>query len=54
VQPPDITWGLLIADGRQYLATSWWLTIMPGVVLGLTVLSLNMLGRRYANLAESR
>jgi peptide/nickel transport system permease protein len=54
VQPPDITWGLLIADGRQYLATSWWLTIMPGIVLGLTVLSLNMLGRRYANLAESR
>ena len=53
VQPPDTTWGLLIADGRQYLATSWWLTIMPGVVLGLTVLSLNMLGRRYANLAEA-
>ncbi len=54
VQPPDITWGLLIADGRQYLATSWWLTITPGIVLGLTVLSLNMLGRRYANLAEAR
>jgi peptide/nickel transport system permease protein len=54
VQPPDITWGLLISGGRQYLATSWWLTIMPGVVLGLTVLALNMLGRRYANLAESR
>jgi peptide/nickel transport system permease protein len=53
VQPPDITWGLLIADGRQYLATSWWLTITPGIVLGLTVLSLNMLGRRYANLAEA-
>jgi peptide/nickel transport system permease protein len=54
VQPPDTTWGLLIADGRQYLATSWWLTITPGIVLGLTVLSLNMLGRRYANLAEAR
>ena len=53
VQPPDTTWGLLIADGRQYLATSWWLTITPGIVLGLTVLSLNMLGRRYANLAEA-
>lgn len=54
VQPPDVTWGLLIASGRQYLATSWWLTITPGIVLGLTVLSLNMLGRRYANLAERR
>lgn len=52
VQPPDTTWGLLIADGRPYVAVSWWLTIMPGVFLGLTVLSLNMLGRRYAAMAE--
>ncbi|MCI0687160.1 MAG: ABC transporter permease [Sporichthyaceae bacterium] len=48
VQPPDTTWGLLIARGRPYLAVAWWLAIMPGVVLGLTVLSLNMLSRRFA------
>ncbi len=47
VQPPDSTWGLLIATGRPYLAVAWWLTIMPGVVLGLTVLALNMIGRQY-------
>jgi peptide/nickel transport system permease protein len=49
VQPPDTTWGLLIARGRPYLAVAWWLAIMPGVLLGLTVLALNMLSRRIAS-----
>jgi len=48
VQPPATTWGLLIARGRAYLAVAWWLAIMPGVMLGLTVLALNMLSRRFA------
>jgi peptide/nickel transport system permease protein len=47
VQPPDTTWGLLVADGREYLAVAWWLTIIPGLFLAVTVLSLNMLGRTY-------
>jgi len=48
VQPPSTTWGLLIARGRPYLAVAWWLAIMPGIMLGLTVLALNMLSRRFA------
>jgi peptide/nickel transport system permease protein len=51
VQPPETTWGLLIARGRPYLAVAWWLAIMPGVMLGLTVLALNMLSRRFATLS---
>src|SRR5262245_19924220 len=51
VQPPATTWGLLIARGRPYLAVAWWLAIMPGVMLGLTVLALNMLSRRFATLS---
>jgi len=46
VQPPDLTWGLLIARGRQYLAVAWWLTIFPGVFLGVMVLVINLIGRR--------
>jgi peptide/nickel transport system permease protein len=53
VQPPDTTWGLLIARGRPYLAVAWWLAIMPGVLLGLTVLALNMLSRRLASSSGS-
>ena len=47
VQPPDTTWGLLISEGRPLLAVSWWLTILPGVLLGITVLVLNLLGRYW-------
>jgi peptide/nickel transport system permease protein len=50
VQPPETTWGLLIARGRPYLAVAWWLAIMPGLMLGLTVLALNMLSRHFAKL----
>jgi peptide/nickel transport system permease protein len=48
VQPPDNTWGLLIARGRQYLAVAWWLAILPGIVLGITVLAFNILSRKFA------
>jgi peptide/nickel transport system permease protein len=53
VQPPATTWGLLIARGRAYLAVAWWLAIMPGIMLGLTVLALNMLSRRFATMSGS-
>jgi len=43
--PPTPEWGLLIAEGRNYLATSWWLTTIPGVVVVLVVLSTNRISR---------
>lgn len=39
--PPTPEWGLLIAEGRNYLATAWWLTTVPGVVVVAVVLSAN-------------
>jgi len=53
VQPPDTTWGLLIARGRPYLAVAPWLAILPGLLLGFTVLALNMLSRRFASASGS-
>ncbi|WP_243400465.1 ABC transporter permease [Arthrobacter sp. Bz4] len=44
--PPTPEWGLLIAEGRQYLGTAWWLTTLPGLVIVLTVLLLATLGRQ--------
>lgn len=44
VQPPDPSWGLIIADGRQYLAEAWWVSVFPGVLIVLTVLALNLVG----------
>lgn len=44
VQWPNTSWGLMIADGRLYLSTAWWLVTLPGIAISLLVLSINMLG----------
>ena len=44
VQPPTASWATMIADGRGYLETAWWICAMPGFVLMLAVLSANLLG----------
>lgn len=43
IQPPDITWGAMVAEGRSYLATAWWLSFWPGLAIIITTLSLNLL-----------
>jgi peptide/nickel transport system permease protein len=44
VQPPTASWGSMIADGRGYLETAWWICGIPGMVLMVAVLSANLLG----------
>ena len=44
VQPPTPSWGGMVADGREYLTTAWWIATWPGVAIALTVLSINLLG----------
>lgn len=39
--PPQPEWGLLVAEGREYIVSSPWLTLLPGVVIVLTVLSIS-------------
>ena len=43
IQPPEITWGLMVSQGRPYLTTAWWLCFWPGLAIILTTLSLNLL-----------
>ena len=42
VQPPTPSWGLMVASGRDYLGSAWWLTTLPGLAILLTALSLNL------------
>jgi peptide/nickel transport system permease protein len=44
-QPPAPEWGSLVSTGRDFLATAWWLTTLPGSVIALTVLAANRLSR---------
>jgi len=48
VQPPAPEWGALVADGRDYLNTSWWLTTLPGLTIVATVLAANRISRAFA------
>lgn len=43
--PPTPEWGLLIAEGRNYMATAWWLTAVPGLLVVVVVLSANRISR---------
>ncbi|HQZ11740.1 MAG TPA: ABC transporter permease [Devosia sp.] len=43
VQPPDITWGLMVSQGRPYLTSAWWLAFWPGLLIVITALALNLL-----------
>ncbi|WP_214404246.1 ABC transporter permease [Pseudonocardia lacus] len=45
VPPPAPEWGGLVAEGRNYLATSWWVCTMPGLTIAATVLAVNRISR---------
>lgn len=44
VVAPDISWGAMLADGREYLRDAWWLVTLPGIFITFVVLMVNMLG----------
>ena len=43
--PPTPEWGLLVAEGRNYVATAWWLTAAPGIVVVIVVLAANQISK---------
>jgi peptide/nickel transport system permease protein len=43
IQPPESTWGLMVAQGRNYLSSAWWLAFWPGLMIMTTTLALNLL-----------
>jgi peptide/nickel transport system permease protein len=44
VGPRTPSWGTMLADGRTYLATAWWVATFPGLAIMITVLAINLLG----------
>ncbi|WP_063731477.1 ABC transporter permease [Streptomyces sp. RTd22] len=43
IQPPEVSWGLMVAQGRQYLQTAWWIAVLPGLTIMLTTVSATVL-----------
>ena len=54
VPPPAPTWGNIVADGRIYLASAWWITTFPGILIVITVLAYNLLGDGLRNAFDPR
>lgn len=50
--PPAAEWGTLISDGRNYLVTSWWLSLLPGLFVAVLVLSLNHISKTLQELTR--
>lgn len=44
VQPPLPSWGNMIADGSDSLVSAWWVTVLPGLAIALTVIAFNLVG----------
>jgi ABC-type dipeptide/oligopeptide/nickel transport system permease subunit len=42
VQPPSVSWGGMVADGREFLAEGWWVTTLPGLAILVVVLAINL------------
>ena len=41
-QPPAVSWGLMVAEGRDYIHSGWWVITFPGIAISLTVLGANL------------
>ncbi|MCZ4271920.1 ABC transporter permease [Maritalea porphyrae] len=53
-QPPQAEWGVLIAEGRNFITTAWWLSLMPGIAIVLTGLGFSLVGDGLADLMRPR
>src|SRR5699024_10186427 len=54
VQPPTVSWGGMLSEGRDYLATSWWIATFPGIAITITVLGIIFLGDWLRDLLDPR
>jgi peptide/nickel transport system permease protein len=53
-QPPTAEWGVMLSDGRQFMRTAPWISWLPGLMIFLVVLPLNLLGDRLRDLLDPR
>lgn len=54
IQPPTPSWGLMLAEGRDYMLTVWWLSTLPGFAIFLAALGINLVGDALRDLLDPR
>lgn len=53
-QPPTPEWGIILSEGRNFLATAWWIALFPGLAIVATVISVSTVGRYLRSVNEVR
>lgn len=53
-QPPTAEWGVLIADGKNFMNTGWWMSVFPGIAIVIAGVSFSMFGDGLADLFRRR
>ncbi len=53
-QPPTAEWGVLIADGKNFMSTAWWMSVFPGIAIVLAGIGFSLLGNSAATLVARR
>jgi peptide/nickel transport system permease protein len=54
IGPPEVSWGTMLADGRDYLTTEWWIATLPGVAIAVTILGVNLVGDWVRDVLDPR
>ncbi len=54
IQPPEVSWGLMLADARGYITTAWWAITLPGIAIMLSCLASNIIGDWMRDLLDPR
>lgn len=54
IQPPTVSWGGMLSDGRNYLASNWWISTFPGLAITITVLGIIFLGDWLRDVLDPR
>ena len=53
-QPPTAEWGVIIADGKNFMSTGWWIGIFPGIAIVLAGIGFSLVGDSIADLFRRR
>jgi len=54
VQPPAVTWGLMLSDGRASIGSAWWMTTFPGIAITIVVFGVVFLGDWLRDILDPR
>jgi ABC-type dipeptide/oligopeptide/nickel transport system permease subunit len=54
IQPPTPAWGSMVAAGRDYLLTAWWVSTLPGIAILILVLAINVFGEGLRDILDPR